>query len=482
MKRYGKKIRTAAFLLIALLCLSVAAGFTVSAAEAPELTGEEIALRIGDSEFTAAEMNYLLGTLFMETVQGYAFTAEGQEMYLNAVPSASGEMISFKDALLQAAEGKLTMGIYLKEQAEKLQLSLDKDDQLALQMFLDSIREDAKDSGMSEKELLEAMYGKGASEESVSAMLKRDQLNAKALKTLLESYKISDEDLDKELQDHAELYELVSYRAYTFNDEELQNPESASLLSEEEKEAGNQALLARAEALRRRINDENSFLAETFAELSPEEQSAVGITDFTLNINQAKADLPGHFGDWLFHPERQTGEITVVSASGSASVLYFLSRALDATPVFSSRHILFRERTDEDNLSALDRARAVLKEYESGKPSEDRFAALAREHSEDLSTAPRGGYMEQVIPGTLLRAYEDWCLDPARSKGDTGLIEVEGSGVYLVYFISTGSESYRVKADQSLRSLRFLEEMNLAMKGAAAEYIPEGMEYVLPLP
>lgn len=42
MKRYGKKIRTAAFLLIALLCLSVAAGFTVSAAEAPELDRKSV--------------------------------------------------------------------------------------------------------------------------------------------------------------------------------------------------------------------------------------------------------------------------------------------------------------------------------------------------------------------------------------------------------------------------------------------------------
>lgn len=479
MKTKQWTLRTVAFLLISLMLLSGWAGLSSRSVWAEEFQ-DETALTIGDRNITVSEMNYLLGTLFMETVHGYAFTPEGREMYSQAVPSETGEMISFKDALLQAAERKLLMQVFLDEKSEQLTVETEEEDRLALEKFLEGIREDAQALGMSEDELFEAMYGPGANADTISPLLERELRNARVMKQVREAYEITNEDLEDELTAHAPDYELVSYRAYTFIDEALQDPELAATVSEEDLIATTEELKVKAEELRTRINDEMSFLAETFAVLTPDDQAAMGDTDFTLNINQARADLPEHFGEWLFAPERENGEITVVSAPGSASVLFFLDRGKDATPVFTARHILLMEAENEGE-SAMDKARAVLSEYESGTPEEKRFAALAKEYSEDLSTAPGGGLMENVIPGTLLREYEDWCLDPARNKGDTELFEIEGSGVYLVYFVSTGAESYKVKADQTLRNLRLIDEMNEALKDTTIEYMPEGMELVMSL-
>ncbi len=85
--------------------------------------------------------------------------------------------------------------------------------------------------------------------------------------------------------------------------------------------------------------------------------------------------------------------------------------------------------------SAEAKAQELLAQFEAGDKSEDSFAALAMEHSQDGSAA-NGGLYEDVAKGQMVEAFENWCFDENRQAGDYGLVKTE-FGYHLMYFVSS---------------------------------------------
>lgn len=81
------------------------------------------------------------------------------------------------------------------------------------------------------------------------------------------------------------------------------------------------------------------------------------------------------------------------------------------------------------------KAEELLESWEQGDKSEDSFAALAMEHSQDGSAA-NGGLYTDVVKGQMVEAFENWCFDESRKSGDYGLVETE-FGYHLMYFVSS---------------------------------------------
>lgn len=81
------------------------------------------------------------------------------------------------------------------------------------------------------------------------------------------------------------------------------------------------------------------------------------------------------------------------------------------------------------------KAEELLASWEQGDKSEDSFATLAMENSQDGS-ASSGGLYTDVVKGQMVEAFESWCFDEARQPGDYGLVETE-FGYHLMYFVSS---------------------------------------------
>jgi peptidyl-prolyl cis-trans isomerase C len=76
-----------------------------------------------------------------------------------------------------------------------------------------------------------------------------------------------------------------------------------------------------------------------------------------------------------------------------------------AHPEVHARHILFMLEPGIDDMTRVQvraRAEAVLKKVRAGED----FAALAREHSEDKTTAPSGGDLSWFGPGQMVPAFD----------------------------------------------------------------------------
>lgn len=81
------------------------------------------------------------------------------------------------------------------------------------------------------------------------------------------------------------------------------------------------------------------------------------------------------------------------------------------------------------------KAEELLAGWEAGDKSEDSFAALAKEHSQDGSAA-NGGLYTDVAKGQMVEAFENWCFDETRQTGDYGLVKTE-FGYHLMFFVSS---------------------------------------------
>lgn len=101
-------------------------------------------------------------------------------------------------------------------------------------------------------------------------------------------------------------------------------------------------------------------------------------------------------------------------------------------------NIFTEEFSEEAWAAGEETAKALLEQFLAGEQTEEAFAALANEHSQDPGSNQNGGLYEGVTEGEMVQAFNDWCFDESRQPGDTGVVKTE-YGYHVMYF--SGSQS-----------------------------------------
>lgn len=117
--------------------------------------------------------------------------------------------------------------------------------------------------------------------------------------------------------------------------------------------------------------------------------------------------------------------------------------------------------SDEAWEACRQEAEALYEQWKSGDMSEDSFAELAKNNSED-SNASTGGLYTDVTDGYMVEAFNDWCFDAARQVGDHGLVKTQ-CGYHLMFF-SGSRDIWYAKAEEDLISDRANELIPAAME------------------
>lgn len=120
----------------------------------------------------------------------------------------------------------------------------------------------------------------------------------------------------------------------------------------------------------------------------------------------------------------------------------------DAPSAINVRHILVIPEgdqgengyTEEQMAAARDKAQEILDQWLAGEATEESFAALAGEHTQDPGSKSTGGLYEDVIPGQMVVPFNDWCFNPERQVGDTGLVQTT-YGIHVMYFSGVSDET-----------------------------------------
>lgn len=105
-------------------------------------------------------------------------------------------------------------------------------------------------------------------------------------------------------------------------------------------------------------------------------------------------------------------------------------RGEDGYPVF----------TDEAWEACRQKAEELYNQWQAGDKSEDSFAQLAVDNSED-GNAATGGLYENVYKGQMVAEFENWCFDDARQVGDHGLVKT-AYGYHIMFFSGSRPVQY----------------------------------------
>ena len=87
------------------------------------------------------------------------------------------------------------------------------------------------------------------------------------------------------------------------------------------------------------------------------------------------------------------------------------------------------------------------------------------------------GLYSNIYKGEMVPSFEDWCFDPARQSGDTGIVE-SSNGYHVMYFVETNPQPYwYYKADLDLKNDAYDEWYAAITDGVETEQL-DGMKYV----
>ena len=84
-----------------------------------------------------------------------------------------------------------------------------------------------------------------------------------------------------------------------------------------------------------------------------------------------------------------------------------------------------------------------MAEYEAGEKTEESFAALAEQYSEDTGSNTNGGLYDSVIKGQMVEEFNDFCFG-GHKPGDTAIVYGESgsyAGYHVMYYVGEG-ENY----------------------------------------
>ncbi len=117
-------------------------------------------------------------------------------------------------------------------------------------------------------------------------------------------------------------------------------------------------------------------------------------------------------------------------------------------PTIAVRHILTKAVADENGVytdeakeAAKARAEEIYNEWLAGEATEESFAALAEQYSEDAGSNTNGGLYDAVTKGQMVPEFDAFCFEEGRESGDTGIVYGESgayAGYHVMYYVGEG--------------------------------------------
>ena len=426
------------------------------------------AVTIDGTKYSAAEVDYYYHSVLNQLLNNpYAsYMGISNDMDLNSKMNDSMRTalgvedtdITWDGYLKNEAINNLKYITALTKLAKKDGYTFTADMQKDLDAQLAALRDAAKQKGMSEGAFLKATYGKNMTKTIFTNMFKQAAIASAYSADHMEGLTYTDSDLEKYYQEHTDDLDTVSFEVIYFDG----NPETKTgedgktiAATDEEKAAAKQAAHDAAHAALDRFNagEDLETIAKDYenAQYNKEENG----TNSTSDVMK-----------WLFEDGRKAEDVTLLETDPSCYLLLFHSRARTEARTVDVRHILFQADTagldkesktyEVDVKAAKDAAKAkadeALANWKAGEATEDSFAAMAKELSEDPGSSTNGGLYEKINQDTnFVTPFKEWCLDESRKAGDTGVVETD-YGFHVMYFVGDNVPYWKMAAENGQRS------------------------------
>lgn len=488
-QKEAKKVSlyTASFVVVMVLLLAVAifVGVRQTIVNSGIREKNTVAFTVGSHELNNAEMGYF----FMDSVNQFYSTYGSYASLLGLdVTKPLDEQISneetgatWADDFLESAQSAAHSAYALADAANAAGFVLPEEDQADIDSAISNLDLYASLYGYSNGEdYLKAVYGKGSTVESYRSYCELNALAQAYQEFYSDSLTYTDEDLRTAEAENYNAYSSFTFHTYylaasRFLTGGTTDEDGNTTYSEEETAASIAAAEEAAKQLTGEEIDSVEALDEAIAALSINADTEASSTAYDSVLYSSISSL---YADWLAEDGRVSGDKAYfentststdengesVSTVSGYYVVYFESSTDNTFPLSNVRHILVSfeggttdETTgvttysDEEKAAAKTSAEEILAEWEAGDATEESFAQLANEKSDD-GDGTTGGLYENISPdSSYVTNFKEWALAD-HEPGDTGIVETE-YGYHVMYYVGDTNYTYRdYQIETQLRS------------------------------
>ena len=424
---------------------------------------------VGGEKFSAAEVNYFYSTEYLNFANQYGSYASLFGLDLSTgkagLANAQCSMLedgTWRDYFLQGAGNDMVQIKALTDYAAANGISLDAEDRAQVEESLSGLSEAAKSYGFtSVNRYLNSLYGKGVTTGLLRQLSLTRALAAKTYDDFLASQEHSAQELEEQYQSYNGDRDLFSFALYQVQANAGEGADDAAVSA-----ARTEAYYtAEAIAVGFQERESDEFLEELNAAVDHEVPGASA----TERSGVSGSSLEAAYKEWMQETGRKAGDCTMVENGDGYTVVVFLNREDNHYNTVSVRHILIKAEASEDGTysdeakeAARARAEEILAQWQAGEATEDSFAALANELSEDDGSNTKGGLYENIYKGQMVSEFDAFCFGGHKS-GDTAVVYGESgayAGYHVIYFVGEGDLYSEVIARNDLNSAAVEEWMN----------------------
>ena len=475
------KLYTTAFALVmaAVLVIAATIGVTQFITTSGMREKNTVAMSINGTDLSNAELNYfyidVLNNFYSQNGSYAALFGLDVTQPLNEQVYDDSTGDTWADYFLDSAKTNAVSVYAVSQAAEAEGFTLSEEDAASVESAISNMGMYAMLYGYGDAEAyVKAMYGNGASVDGYRTYVEKTLL-ANAYQTAYgESLVYEDAELRAAEAEKFDEYSSFAYNYYYLAASRFQEggttaEDGTTTYSDEEKAA---AVAAAEEAAKALTAEEITTIEALDAAIAALPINAESTTAASTRYDaQRYTSITASIAQWLADDARAEGDMTYIAnastdAEGNETVSgYYVVRydsTIDNTFALKNvRHILvgFEGGTTDETTGAVTysheekaaakaTAEEILNEWKSGEATEASFAGLAAEKSTDTGSTANGGLYEDIYPGQMVEAFEDWCYDASRKAGDTGIVETE-YGYHIMYFSGNSEETYR---DYMIRS------------------------------
>ena len=461
------------FVLVAALLVVVNSGVLERSATAITVDGEN---------YTAAQMNYYYYGIKNSIINSGYSSFYGID---TSVAMDKQNMSDTAKMLLQVTdEGDITWDQFFRDYATR---------QLSVQVMgaevnevIDNITAGAKEQGYTLKSYLKLAYGSTMTVSTFKKMMTLEEVATHYMQHYQEELSYTESQLEEYYQANSSDFDVASYEYIYFKGTADSTTDADGNTVQPTEAASAAAKTAAAEAAAAAL--ERYQAGESLSVIAADYESTGSYSSVDAGSNNGSA-----LSTWVFDKARTSGESAVVTDDPNSYVVVFHSVGRQEYKTVDVRHILFQVSTsdldsssdtyDTDLATRKDEARAkaedALAQWQANGGTEDAFAALANELSDDTGSNTNGGLYTKITKGQMVSEFNDWCFDPARKSGDTGIVYNEGSytGYHVMYFVGEDVPAWQVSVENAMSSNDYSDWTSSLAEAAAAEQ-QSGMKYV----
>lgn len=285
---------------------------------------EELGIEAGSRSFTVAECNYVYNMQYMNILNSYGDYAsligldkskplDEQKCTLS---SDADEDYTWDDYFMDSTKSFLTQLAALEAYAKANDITLDKDDNAAVDEQMETF-DSAKEYGYaSADKFIAANYGRGCNTSVVREVMELQQLATKAQQSVSNSYSFTASELSEKYESVKDDYDKFTYDFYLVKAETETSEDGTTA-------APTDAALTKAEETANSIKD---AMDKDSLSLEKAVQNAVKDAELTKQEAIPGSDTEADLTKWLTSSERKKGDVTVIKGSTGAYIVQFQSR------------------------------------------------------------------------------------------------------------------------------------------------------------